>query len=299
MELDAIEAGMLHRGARPMRRLASPQTPRDFNATVGFANEPCVLTGMSGGWAALGKWTWDFLAELADVTVNVTEDGDTFVRTTVAEFVDMVKSGAAHKLYMKDATFHHCEMRATMSGDYQTPSCFANWLNDPDLAGKHCRLNRPHYPAWSWIYCGPRGSMSPLHVDVFESSAWNVLLSGAKLWIFFPPSVSESSLRDSSTGDYVNPFALSMDAQLMSRAVIALQQPGEVVFTPSGWYHAVLNVQNSIALTENFINGTNFLFVLRHLHKELEKERGKEMEAQIEAVIDSLTRIAAERIDGL
>ena len=37
------------------------------------------------------------------------------------------------------------------------------------------------------------------------------------------------------------------------------------MFTPSGWFHAVLNVEDSIALTENFVNETNYLFVLRYL----------------------------------
>ncbi len=289
-----IESVLLEQGAKVMKR-SDVACLRDFHPSVDLANEPCVLTGMCAGWAALCKWSWDFLAQLEHVFVDVTPDGETYARITVAEFAARVQSGMAGQMYMKDATFHHKEMSEAMGGDYATPACFSNWLKDPELIGKH-RLVAPHYPAWSWLYCGPRGSMSPLHVDVLESSAWNVLLSGAKLWIFFPPWISEDSLRDASTGNLVNPFASAVDASLMSRAVVTLQQPGEIVFTPSGWLHAVMNVQNSIALTENFVNASNYLFVLRYLQKELEKERGTDMERQIEAVIRSLTRTVADKL---
>ena len=50
-----------------------------------------------------------------------------------------------------------------------------------------------------------------------------------------------------------------------------IQNPGDIVFVPSKWWHAVLNLTDTIAVTQNFVSRCNFDSVWRMTRKQRKK----------------------------
>ena len=55
------------------------------------------------------------------------------------------------------------------------------------------------------------------------------------------------------------------------RMIEFIQEAGEVVYIPGGWWHAVLNLTATVAVTHNFVSVANFPTVWRRVRKERKK----------------------------
>lgn len=110
---------------------------------------------------------------------------------------------------------------------------------------------------YEWMLLGPAGTGSAVHKDPLYTSAWNALLCGRKHWAIFPPHVAVEELKKGA--DTESPMIWFLDVLPMLRnkphlgLIEITQDAGDIVFLPEGWWHAVINLDFTVAVTHNAV----------------------------------------------
>ena len=200
-------------------------------------------------------------------------------------------------LYVFDDTFGD-ESRALLD-EYTVPPYFTedlfSYLGD----------NRPPF---RWLLIGPKRSGTSIHQDPLSTSAWNASLSGYKLWAFFPPSLPYPIVKgrgltlpgeDDEPIFYFRDMLPRIQRKYGVGPFMAVQRPGDVMFAPHHWWHAVLNLSDSIAVTQNFANSYTFDTVWRSVKRQ-RKKLFPEWKAALEVHRPDLFRrgLALDQFDG-
>jgi hypothetical protein len=229
---------------------ASKLTKEEFDRKYGFRSQPVLITDMIDNWPAKNKWNNEYFKKnfsgISDMAVRPGNEKDKRQFSISDYMTYMEENKDHHPYYFKNAKFH---LDTDMVNDYTVPDYFRSYL---DVLGKDV----PRAFQLSWMYIGATGTYSSLHLDIFNTSAWNAVFSGRKIWAFYSPDQAPYLYKGE-----VNLFAPNLESYpnfAKAKPLICVQNPGEVVFTPSGWWHAVYNEVGGISLTENFVNDTNY-----------------------------------------
>eukprot|EP00729_Bicosta_minor_P006423 gene6423-28622_t len=169
-------------------------------------------------------------------------------------------------LYLFDKQFAE-KLGELGGGGYCVPEYFVQ-----DMFGLVGEAARPDY---RWLIAGPARSGSSFHVDPNGTSAWNALLVGRKKWIMYPPDALPPGVSMDGAGGLSTPTSLVQwfrdhynDAkQSACPPLEGVCHPGEIMFVPSGWWHCVFNIDETIAITHNVVTEKNLLHVLKLLHE--------------------------------
>jgi ribosomal protein L16 Arg81 hydroxylase len=219
----------------------------DFLENFAIPNKPVLLKGYMRDWKAFGKWNESFFTKnYGDRMVNVSasRDRNDKRQTKLGDFLSCLESPDKKAYYLRDWTIE--DEAPELFNDYAVPSFFKSWLDF--LPGEM-------KPRLKWLYIGPKGSGSPLHTDIWDTSAWNGVFTGKKLWHFYP--LDQLEFLYDLRPDTFNPDYEKYPLLKKVKPLSCIQSPGDIVFTPSGWIHQVYNAEPGISLTENFINKTN------------------------------------------
>ncbi|RHZ20031.1 hypothetical protein DYB26_001839 [Aphanomyces astaci] len=223
---------------------------------------PLVIEGIPEyeKWAACENWTLKKQYKHAMLKVGEDDDGKT-LRMKFKHFYKYMKTQIDDSpLYIFDSTFDDKRETAPLLADYKVPRYFQDDLFS--LVGEDPR------PPYRWFLVGPKRSGTCVHVDPLGTSAWNTLIVGRKRWLAFPPSVDKATVKakvhvlkgeDDEAGNYfcdMLPRMVAADPSL--EYMEFMQYPGDTVFIPGGWWHAVYNVEDTIAVTQNYCSHANF-----------------------------------------
>lgn len=237
-------------------------TAAEFGAQGGAAyKRPSVITDVVGAWPAARTWTREALEARYGAETFYVNSG---ARQRLSEYFAYADSQRDElPVYLFDHTFG--EAHPDLLADFTVPALFAE-----DLFA----LLGARRPNFRWLLVGPARAGATFHLDPHHTSAWNAVLSGSKKWVFYPPHMTPP-------GVYPSPDGLEVRAPLSivdwflnfyrpgrggpDEPLEVVQRPGELVYVPSGWWHCVLNLEPSIALTQNFVDSHNLRRVLAYL----------------------------------
>ncbi|OQS03363.1 histone arginine demethylase [Thraustotheca clavata] len=231
---------------------------------------PVIIEGVpeNEGWTACENWTFKKLKKnykAAYLKVGEDDDGKT-LRMKFKHFCKYMKTQIDDSpLYIFDSTFDDKKETTQLLHDYKVPKYFPDDLFS--LVGEDCR------PPYRWFLVGPKRSGTCVHLDPLGTSAWNTLLVGRKRWVVFPPHVDKRLVKakglvypgeDDEAGNYFADLLPRMLAQQPDLEYMEfMQYPGDTVFVPGGWWHAVYNIDDTIAVTQNYCSHANFERVWR------------------------------------
>lgn len=254
----------------------------EFKVKYEIPNVPVVIRNAMQDWKAMKKWTMDHLMERFP-NEKLCAGGYFTTLAGYKRYADVLKDD--QPLYVFDKRF--AQVCPSLEAEFSVPEYFNEDLFQ--VLGK----DRPDY---RWLIIGPTRSGSSFHVDPNGTSAWNAVVEGSKKWILFPPSITPPGVVQSVDGGHVSTsvslvewFMNYYDQAKTLGAKECIVRKGEVIFVPHGWWHMVLNLEDTIAITQNYVSRANVNSVLHFLQKKSDQVSGYQHENLYDTFTTKLT----------
>ncbi|KAL8729832.1 MAG: hypothetical protein Q9166_004473 [cf. Caloplaca sp. 2 TL-2023] len=255
-------------------------TSEDF--AKNWADKPFILTDTVRRWPVYQQWSTSSLLE---------NYGDVAFRAETVDwplkvYVDYMSDSCDESpLYLFDHSFVEkmdLNVGKHGGGHYWPPDCFGEDLFD---------VLENQRPDRRWLVVGPERSGSTFHKDPNATSAWNAVISGSKYWIMFPTNPSDSPppgvYVSEDQSEVTSPLSIAewllgfhAEARRTRGCREGVCKAGEVLHVPSGWWHLVVNLSPSIAITQNFVPRAHLANALAFLRDKPDQVSGFKSEVK-------------------
>ncbi|ODV80012.1 Clavaminate synthase-like protein [Suhomyces tanzawaensis NRRL Y-17324] len=269
-------------------------SPQDFNSS--YHNTPFILVNNDED-----RWPrWNF-STLLDRFPNVKFRQEA-VEWDLSLYDEYLKNNRDESpLYLFDCS---SVAMKTLRQEYEAPEIFKNDLFtifNLENGQVNCR------PDHAWLIVGPKRSGSTFHKDPNYTSAWNTALTGRKLWVMLPPDITPPGVgTDEEESEVTSPVGIAEwvmsgffnDSLKIDECLIGVTFPGECMYVPSGWWHSVINLDDSVALTQNFVPSSKLPNALNFLKNKLAQISGfrpRNVKNVLEHVLDHLKEKGIEK----
>lgn len=234
-------------------------TPEDFEKQYVTRGMPLVLKDVIAEWPAASKWKLDYFAKTHGDLEVVADDGTREkLRLPMSEYV---------------ANFETYSTRSETEPSVGPPPYLRTWnfyddvpelLDDFPPDSPYFRdffktLKPSWQPPFTWLFLGPRGCQTRLHVDVWHTDAWLCMLEGRKKFVMYHPAHLKH-IFDEDTQTYVDlndPNLQKFPNFAKAIPIEFVLEEGETVFIPRKWPHYAVALNHTVSLTVNFLSACN------------------------------------------
>ena len=235
--------------------------------------KPVIIRGALAHWPAVSEGKWELstlLKRFKHIVFKVGEDDSgRKLKIKMKTFMDYMKHQTDDSpLYLFESGMVGAS--SSLRDDYWIPEYFPDdYLN---LVGKD---NKPPH---KWFCMGPKRSGTTVHRDPMGTAAWNAVTMGVKRWVLFEPQEDKTLVKarkykqkgeDDEAIHYFDFLLPRMrQANPNLRIYECIQQPGDLIFVPGQWWHGVLNLTDTVAVTHNYCGRDNFDDVIKRMSRQ-------------------------------
>lgn len=251
-------------------------TPEWFLENVTSKAQPVIVEDVCNEWPAMQRWSVDSLEErFRHISFKVAKDDKgKKLRMKFKYYADYVRRQQDDSpLYLFETNVDDNGYIRALVSDFEVPDLFPHdWF---------ALVNNDSRPPFRWFCIGPKRSGTTVHTDPLGTAAWNAVTHGCKRWVLFEPKETRrivkgrDVIKDGEDDeaimyfDYILPRIKKAHPEL--KIYEGLQNPGDVIYVPGDWWHGVLNLEDTVAITQNYCGPDNFDVVWSKTRKEREK----------------------------
>ncbi|CAJ1330281.1 unnamed protein product [Effrenium voratum] len=248
-------------------------TPEWFFKEVACKAQPIIVEDCCSHWPAMDRWSIDALDErFRHVPFKVAKDDNgKKLRMKFKYFADYIRNQKDdNPLYLFETDMDDNANIRPLMDDYEVPDLFPHdWFS---------LVNQDSRPPFRWFCIGPKRSGTTVHTDPLGTAAWNAVTHGVKRWVLFEPHETKKRVKGKDllkSGeddeaimyfDFILPRIKRAYPDL--KIYEGLQKPGDVIFVPGEWWHGVLNLEDTVAVTQNYCGPDNFDLVWTKTRRE-------------------------------
>jgi len=275
-------------------RLDFEKDQQRFHQECVLGSRPAIITGVveASNWRAA---FWSDTKALVEQRGHLMFDVKAGVPISLEQYIEYTASNCADFPYYLAGRGDFKGQEALLD-DFAVPEWFADDVYDwCDMTGR-----------FRYFLCGGQRTGTNIHTDPLSTCAWNTSLFGHKRWVCFPPGnddqykamlgASEEYQKTPPAYWFMDVYPFLKQNQEDLGMVEFIQRPGETVFVPAEWWHTVLNLDLTIAVTANHLLPSMLPAALksfehtskffgRMLRKELRKLTGRKREI-VDQVVD-------------
>ncbi|CAK4670435.1 hypothetical protein LEN26_010978 [Aphanomyces euteiches] len=275
-------------------RDSSSLTADEFIANYSVERIPVVIRG-GASLVTHPLWTLDFLSShpaVATVQVETKRKVLDSVRWARLEdgprlsLRDFIAQKASAQLYVHDVSIplHFPGLAETMN----IPAYFAGDFLQLAPQGSLYR------ETWPSLFLGPASTESQTHIDSFGSNFWMALMEGRKRWLLVHPDDVHLLYPHWHPGspdlvfsvDLARPDHSLFPLHKYARVSECIMEAGDILFVPAGTPHYVENITDTVAVSSNYIDSSNWPLAREALEQQsFSDPRAAELLAHLEKIV--------------